>query len=74
MCDETKMGTYSDFLNLLDTTELGVVSPSTLMAYASLLENCPYINGSPQNTFVPALVEFAKSQKLFLAGDDLKTG
>ena len=29
------------------------VSPSTLFAVASILEGCTYINGSPQNTFVP---------------------
>jgi myo-inositol-1-phosphate synthase len=44
------------------------------MAYAALQEDCPYINGSPQNTFTPALQELAKQKQLFLAGDDLKTG
>ncbi len=29
------------------------VSPSTIFAVASILEGCAYINGSPQNTFVP---------------------
>ena len=29
------------------------ISPSTIFAVASILENCSYINGSPQNTFVP---------------------
>lgn len=29
------------------------ISPSTLFAVASILEACPFINGSPQNTFVP---------------------
>lgn len=29
------------------------ISPSTLFAVASILEGCPFINGSPQNTFVP---------------------
>lgn len=29
------------------------VSPSTLYAVASILEDCAYINGAPQNTFVP---------------------
>lgn len=29
------------------------VSPSTIFAVASILENCSYINGSPQNTCVP---------------------
>jgi myo-inositol-1-phosphate synthase len=29
------------------------ISPSTLYALACILENIPFINGSPQNTFVP---------------------
>lgn len=32
------------------------VSPSTIFAVASILENCSYINGSPQNTCVPVSV------------------
>lgn len=28
------------------------ISPSTLFAVASILEGSPFINGSPQNTFV----------------------
>lgn len=50
------------------------VSPSTMYAVASALEGCTYINGSPQNTFVPGLVELAKRQGTFIAGDDFKTG
>jgi len=38
------------------------VSPSTLYAVACILEGVPYINGSPQNTFVPGVLELA-SQK-----------
>lgn len=29
------------------------ISPSTLYAIACVLENVPFVNGSPQNTFVP---------------------
>lgn len=32
------------------------ISPSTIFAVASILEGCPYINGSPQNTFVPGKI------------------
>ena len=35
---------------------------------------CTYINGSPQNTFVPGVVELAEQKKVFLAGDDFKSG
>jgi myo-inositol-1-phosphate synthase len=50
------------------------ISPSTLMCVASLLEGCAYINGSPQNTFVPGLVELAIEKNVFIGGDDFKSG
>merc|ERR1711920_509706 len=50
------------------------ISPSTLMCVASILENCAYINGSPQNTFVPGLIELALDKNVFIGGDDFKSG
>jgi len=50
------------------------VSPSTLFAIASVLEGCPYINGSPQNTLVPGVIELALHHDVPVAGDDFKTG
>lgn len=51
------------------------VSPSSLFAVAAILEGCPFINGAPQNTFVPALLTLASSvPNSFIAGDDLKSG
>jgi myo-inositol-1-phosphate synthase len=50
------------------------VSPSTIFAVASILEGAPYINGSPQNTFVPGVVELAQRHNVSIAGDDFKTG
>lgn len=50
------------------------ISPSTLFAVAAALEQCTYINGSPQNTFVPAVIELAHKQETFIVGDDLKSG
>merc|ERR1719473_1450882 len=50
------------------------VSPSTLMAVASVLEGCAYINGSPQNTFVPGLTEMAVRLNVMIGGDDFKSG
>jgi len=50
------------------------VSPSTIFAVASILEGCPYINGSPQNTFVPGVIELALEKDVSIAGDDFKTG
>merc|ERR1712050_579892 len=50
------------------------ISPSTLMCVASILEDCAYINGSPQNTFVPGLIELALDKNVFIGGDDFKSG
>ena len=35
------------------------IAPSSIYAAASILEGVPFINGSPQNTFVPGLIEMA---------------
>lgn len=40
------------------------ISPSTLFAVASILEGSSYINGSPQNTFVPGVIELAERHKV----------
>ena len=50
------------------------ISPSTLFAVACILENTPYINCSPQNTFVPGCIELAEKYNSIILGDDLKTG
>lgn len=50
------------------------VSASTVFAVACILEGCAFINGSPQNTFVPGAVELARKHKVFIAGDDFKSG
>lgn len=61
--------------NLLAAIQAGAeVSPSTLFAVASILEGCAYINGSPQNTFVPGAVELAMQRDVFIGGDDFKSG
>ena len=62
--------------NLLKAIENGheEVSPSTIFAVACILEKAPYINGSPQNTFVPGVMELAENNGAFIAGDDFKSG
>lgn len=61
--------------NLLQAIQAGAeVSPSTLFAVASIQEGCAYINGSPQNTFVPGAVELAVQRGVFIGGDDFKSG
>lgn len=62
--------------NLINAIKSGheEVSPSTVFAVASVLENAPFINGSPQNTFVPGAIEFAEKHGAFIGGDDFKSG
>ncbi|GAA5938695.1 inositol-3-phosphate synthase INO1 [Sporobolomyces koalae] len=50
------------------------VSPSTIFAVASILEGVPFINGAPQNTFVPGAIELAEREQAFIGGDDFKSG
>lgn len=65
--------TAKNLLTAIDRNQKEI-SPSTLFAVASVLEGCTYINGSPQNTFVPGLLELARQKRVFLAGDDFKSG
>lgn len=62
--------------NILSSIETGEaeISASTVFAVASILEGCTFINGSPQNTFVPGVIELARQKKVFIAGDDFKSG
>ena len=62
--------------NLLESIKRGEaeVSASTVFAVASILEGCTFINGSPQNTFVPGVIQLAREKKVFIAGDDFKSG
>ncbi|GAA6013649.1 hypothetical protein JCM10207_004802 [Rhodosporidiobolus poonsookiae] len=50
------------------------VSPSTIFAVASMLEGVPFINGAPQNTFVPGALQLAERLGAFIGGDDFKSG
>lgn len=62
--------------NLLKAIEEGheEVAPSTVFAVACILEGAPFINGSPQNTFVPGAIELAERHGAFIGGDDFKSG
>lgn len=50
------------------------IAPSVCYAIAAIQEGCAYINGAPQNTFVPGLIELATRAGVFIAGDDFKSG
>ncbi|KAJ7905240.1 hypothetical protein B0H13DRAFT_2251862 [Mycena leptocephala] len=41
---------------------------------ASHSEGEPFVNGAPQNTFVPGVIELAERHQSFIGGDDLKSG
>eukprot|EP01104_Vermistella_antarctica_P004572 TRINITY_DN14_c1_g1_i1.p1 TRINITY_DN14_c1_g1~~TRINITY_DN14_c1_g1_i1.p1 ORF type:complete len:511 (+),score=181.31 TRINITY_DN14_c1_g1_i1:66-1598(+) len=73
---EVAVGLNDTAENLLQSIEAGEseISPSTLFAVASIMEGCPYINGSPQNTFVPGVIDLAQQKNVFIAGDDFKSG
>ncbi|XP_062888148.1 inositol-3-phosphate synthase 1-A-like isoform X1 [Mobula hypostoma] len=73
-CDVSR-GVNDTAGNLMKTIECGgEVSPSSMFAVASILEGCAYINGSPQNTFVPGVIDLAIKHKVFIGGDDFKSG
>lgn len=73
---EVQAGIHDTADNLLGAIKGGEteVSPSTVFAVASILEGCSYINGSPQNTLVPGVIELAQTHGVFVGGDDFKTG
>ncbi|KMZ57169.1 Inositol-3-phosphate synthase [Zostera marina] len=65
--------TSDNLLAALDRNE-SEISPSTIYAMACILEKIPFINGSPQNTFVPGLIELAIKNNTMIGGDDFKSG
>ncbi len=73
---EIRTGLNDTADNLLASVEKNEseISPSTLYCMAAIFENCSYLNGSPQNTFVPGLVELANKHHVFIGGDDFKSG
>ncbi|TID15837.1 hypothetical protein CANINC_004367 [Pichia inconspicua] len=73
---EITPGVHDTKENLLNAVKEGhsEISASTIFAIASILEGVPYVNGSPQNTFVPGLIELALEKDVFIGGDDFKSG
>lgn len=69
-------GVHDTADNLLAAVKAGEseLAPSTLYGLASVLSHCTFINGSPQNTFVPGLIELAEREQVFIGGDDFKSG
>jgi myo-inositol-1-phosphate synthase len=73
---DVRAGLNDNAENLLASIERSEkeISPSTMFAVASILEGCTYINGSPQNTFVPGVIDLAEKKRVFIGGDDFKSG
>ena len=73
---ELKDGVHDTADNLLAALAKGEseIAPSACYAIAAIQEGCAYINGAPQNTLVPGVVDLAKKNGTFVAGDDFKSG
>jgi myo-inositol-1-phosphate synthase len=50
--------TAENFMAAIERNE-SEIAPSSIYAAAAILEGVPFVNGSPQNTFVPGLIELA---------------
>ena len=61
--------TYDNLKNSILNNE-SEISPSTLYAFACLETGTPFINGSPQNTLVPGILDGALKFNTIVAGDD----
>jgi myo-inositol-1-phosphate synthase len=67
-----EINTIEDLENRIKTNQ--ALPASVLYCVASILEGVTYLNGSPQNTFHPAIVEYAAKHGALLAGSDFKSG
>ena len=58
-----------------DKIERNVALPSSVLyCLAAIEEGVLYLNGSPQNTFHPGIIELAREKGAFLGGSDFKSG
>jgi len=65
--------TADELLASIDRNEKEI-APSTMFAVATILEKSCFINGSPQNTLVPGVIDLAQRNGVHVAGDDFKSG
>ena len=66
-------------INTIDDLEARIANntplpASVLYCVACIEEQVLYLNGSPQNTFHPAVVEYARQNGSLIAGSDFKSG
>mmetsp|Transcript_505 Transcript_505/g.1242 ORF Transcript_505/g.1242 Transcript_505/m.1242 type:complete len:522 (+) Transcript_505:290-1855(+) len=73
---EIQEGVNDSMSNLLEAIDEDEeeISPSTIFAVAAIETGSAYINGSPQNTFVPGVIELAQERGVYIGGDDFKSG
>lgn len=74
-CDVTA-GVHDTADNILAAIEAdhSEIAPSVMFAVASILEGSSFINGSPQNTVLPGVIDLATREGVFVGGDDFKSG
>ncbi|KAG9397408.1 myo-inositol-1-phosphate synthase [Carpediemonas membranifera] len=60
--------------SLKDAEKSKHIAPSSLFAIAAIEEKVTFINGSPQNTLVPGVIEYAVRNRSMIGGDDFKSG
>jgi myo-inositol-1-phosphate synthase len=67
---------HGSAVSILDAIKQGhtEISPSLMFGVASVLEGCTFLNGSPQNTLVPGLIDMAQKSGTHVSGSDFKTG
>ncbi len=66
--------TTDGFEECIEEDRSDEVRASALYAYAAILERCPYVNFTPSNALLPALVELAVKKGVPVMGNDGKTG
>jgi myo-inositol-1-phosphate synthase len=73
---DVREGVHDTAENVLRAIEANEseIAPSTIFAIACILEGVPFINGAPQNTFVPGVIELAEKHGVLIGGDDFKSG
>lgn len=67
-----EINTLADLENRIKTNV--PLPASVLYCIAAIQEGITYLNGSPQNTFHPGVVEMAKKYNALIAGSDFKSG
>jgi myo-inositol-1-phosphate synthase len=70
------LGNWKDAQELLGAVKNDdpEVPPSILFAIAAIETDCIFLNGSPQNTIVPSVIDMARQAGTFVGGEDFKTG